>query len=77
MFSDLWQRLERRPNFDLLLDDDSKKIIWAIVKKIFDVQIFELPVARKCLVIFDRYKCVDPELGMVLEPVSIVQNVCN
>jgi hypothetical protein len=33
---------------------------------------YELPTARKSLVIFNRYDNVDPELGMILEPVSLL-----
>jgi hypothetical protein len=34
---------------------------------------YELPTPRKSLVIFNRYDNVDPELGMILEPVSAVE----
>jgi len=33
---------------------------------------YELPLPRKSLVIFNRYDNVDPELGMILEPVSVL-----
>lgn len=61
-----------RPNFACTLDEKSKAFIWNIIRQVDDIEMYELPTPRKSLVIFNRYDNVDPELGMILEPVSVL-----
>lgn len=61
-----------RPNFTCTLDEKSKAFIWNIIRQVDDIDMYELPLPRKSLVIFNRYDNVDPELGMILEPVSVL-----
>jgi hypothetical protein len=68
--SGLWTRLSYRPNFTCALDDKSKAFLWNIIRQLGDIEMYELPSARKPLVVFNRYDNVDPELGIILEPVS-------
>lgn len=49
--------------------------IWSICVQIREIVFLELETAREPLVIFDRYQFVDPDLGIILEPVSIVGEV--
>lgn len=46
--------------------------IWIICKKVKDFQFYELETSRDPLLIFDRYEYVHPDLGIILEPVSIL-----
>lgn len=61
-----------RPNFTCALDSESKGFIWNIIRQLHDIEMYELPTPRKPLVVFNRYENVDPELGMILEPVSML-----
>ena len=45
--------------------------MWNVIRQVDDIEMYELPTPRKSLVIFNRYENVDPELGMILEPVSV------
>ena len=62
--------MEERPNFTCVLDDHSKVYFWKIIRCLREVNMYELNKPRPPLVIFNRYDYVDPELGIVLEPVS-------
>lgn len=46
--------------------------VWSIIKKVKDFSFYELETPREPLVIFDRYEFVDPCLGIILEPVSML-----
>lgn len=46
--------------------------VWTICVQVKEFAFFELEKARDPLVIFDRYEFVDPDLGIILEPVSIL-----
>lgn len=74
---DLWLRLSDRPDFPLGTDFDDalKEYIWNIIKRLKSVSFFELPETRKPLVLFSRYDNVDPELGMVMEPDVLPDNI--
>lgn len=63
-------RLGACPCFPIAIDPDSQKFIWEIVKRLEDVDIFELPTERSPLVLFNRFESIDHELGNVIEPVS-------
>ncbi|KAK3919691.1 General transcription factor 3C polypeptide 1 [Frankliniella fusca] len=64
----LWVRLSACPYFPILIDSESQKFIWEIVKRLEDVDVFELPEARAPLVIFNRFALIDQDLGNVIEP---------
>jgi hypothetical protein len=55
-----------------VLDEKSKAFLWNVIRQLNDIEMYELPTARKTLIIFNRYDNVDPELGMILEPVSML-----
>jgi hypothetical protein len=55
-----------------VLDEKSKAFIWNVIRQLDDIEMYELPTPRKPLIIFNRYDNVDPELGMILEPVSLL-----
>lgn len=46
--------------------------IWSIIKKVKHFSFYELETPREPLVIFDRYEFVHPDLGIILEPVSML-----
>lgn len=56
-FSGLWVRLKHRPNFETVmsLDDNSKAFLWSMVTRDEEIQMFELEVPRRDLVIFNRF----------------------
>ncbi|GLH04289.1 Uncharacterized protein GBIM_10026 [Gryllus bimaculatus] len=64
----LFVRLKDRPEFATSLNDAFKQYIWEIICNFTEIDMFELPVPRKPLVVFNRYDYVDPELGMIQEP---------
>lgn len=46
--------------------------VWSICKKLKEFSFYELMTPREPFVIFDRYEHVHPDLGIILEPVSII-----
>ncbi|KAJ9600248.1 hypothetical protein L9F63_009473, partial [Diploptera punctata] len=71
----LWKRLAERQNFTCALDDHSKSYFWDIIRRLREVAMHELKNPRSPLVIFNRYNYVDPELGIVLEPINIPEDI--
>lgn len=71
----LWVRLGACPYFPIGIDPDSQKFIWEIVKRLEDVDIFELPTERASLVLFNRFESVDQELGDVIEPEIVPEDI--
>ncbi|PSN39178.1 hypothetical protein C0J52_14051 [Blattella germanica] len=71
----LWTRLDDRPTFTCALNEHSKSYLWNIVRRLRDVEMYELREPRAPLIIFNRYNYVDPELGMVLEPNQIPEDI--
>ncbi|XP_075554996.1 general transcription factor 3C polypeptide 1 [Dermacentor variabilis] len=64
----LWVRLQLRPNFPLSLDSKSKAFIWSALVPETRLSFYALKEPRMDLVIYDRYKHVDPNTGYVVEP---------
>ncbi|XP_070683568.1 general transcription factor 3C polypeptide 1 [Pempheris klunzingeri] len=61
----LWIRLEsRQPTFSLKLDDCTKELIWRSLINNTDLSFCRLPQQREDVVLFDRYKDIDPETGI-------------
>lgn len=68
----LWIRLANRFHDPLPLSKPFMEQVWSIIKKVKDFSFYELETPREPLVIFDRYEFVDPCLGIILEPVSML-----
>lgn len=47
--------------------------VWSIIKKVKHFSFYELEMPREPLVIFDRYEFVHPDIGIILEPVSMLK----
>ncbi|XP_044044024.1 general transcription factor 3C polypeptide 1 [Siniperca chuatsi] len=61
----LWIRLEnRQPKFPLKLDDCTKEHIWKSLISNTDLKFYQLPQERDDVVLFDRFKDIDPETGI-------------
>uniref|UniRef100_A0A7N6FIA8 General transcription factor IIIC subunit 1 n=1 Tax=Anabas testudineus TaxID=64144 RepID=A0A7N6FIA8_ANATE len=61
----LWKRLEdRKPKFPLTLDECTKEFIWKSLVSNSDLTFYELPQEREDVVLFDRYKDIDPDTGI-------------
>lgn len=68
---DLWTRLLKRPHFCPQPSDGAVKIfLWDVVRRLRSVEFYELPEPRPPLLIYDRFEHIDPDLGMIIEPVS-------
>ncbi|XP_002414457.3 general transcription factor 3C polypeptide 1 [Ixodes scapularis] len=64
----LWIRLKDRPKFPFALDDKSKAFIWRSIVPDARLDFYRLQEPRQELVLYDRYKHVDPDSGYVIEP---------
>ncbi|XP_071360613.1 general transcription factor 3C polypeptide 1 [Trachinotus anak] len=61
----LWIRLEdRQPKFPLKLDDCTKELVWRSLISNTDLKFYKLPEEREDVVLFDRFKDIDPETGI-------------
>ncbi|XP_042341203.1 general transcription factor 3C polypeptide 1 [Plectropomus leopardus] len=61
----LWIRLEsRKPKFPLKLDDCTKELIWRSIINNTELRVYELPKEREDVVLFDRFKDIDPDTGI-------------
>lgn len=67
----LWVRLQLRPNFPLSLDSKSKAFMWRALVADTRLSFYVLAEPRIDLVVYDRYKNVDPNTGYVVEPKSL------
>lgn len=65
----LWKRVGCRLKLSFPLNSKLKNQIWAFVQNAKCLQLFELPVERELLKLFDRADSADPFFG-VNEPVS-------
>ncbi|KAG8234936.1 hypothetical protein J437_LFUL015504 [Ladona fulva] len=63
----LWTRLSERPGLCVTSDNCFKSYIWNLIKRLKDVEMYELKEPRKDLVLFNRFLYVDPELGTVID----------
>ncbi|XP_010777152.1 general transcription factor 3C polypeptide 1-like, partial [Notothenia coriiceps] len=61
----LWIRLEnRKPAFPLKLDDHTKELVWRSLINNTELKLYQLPQERDDVVLFDRFKGIDPETGI-------------
>nr|XP_050861343.1 general transcription factor 3C polypeptide 1 [Vespula vulgaris] len=71
----LWLRLAYRFNDSLPFSQAFMIQIWSICVKVKEFTFYKLEVPRKPLVIFDRYEFVDPDLGIILEPDDVPEDI--
>uniref|UniRef100_A0A6V7I8R1 Uncharacterized protein n=1 Tax=Bracon brevicornis TaxID=1563983 RepID=A0A6V7I8R1_9HYME len=71
----LWQRMAMRIQIDLPLPLPMMDQIWQICITTKELSFYELETPREKLIIFDRYKFVDPDLGTILEPDNIPEDI--
>ncbi|KAK2817334.1 hypothetical protein Q5P01_025525 [Channa striata] len=61
----LWIRLEHRePKFPLKLDEGTKEYIWRSLVFNEEFKLYVLPQDRDDVVLYDRYKGIDPDTGI-------------
>ncbi|KAJ4944248.1 hypothetical protein JOQ06_012793, partial [Pogonophryne albipinna] len=61
----LWIRLEnRKPAFPLKLDDHTKELVWRSLINNTELKLYQMPQERDDVVLFDRFKDIDPETGI-------------
>lgn len=63
----LWIRLENRASkFPLKLDPLTKQLLWTSLVHNTDISFHRLPQEREDIVLFDRFKDIDPDTGIQL-----------
>ena len=73
-FPSLWLRLANRPGYSLGLSDEAKQFVWECVLRLQEVTLYQLDQPRGDLVLHDRYRHMDGDLGIVLEPEVLPQS---
>ncbi|XP_012253071.2 general transcription factor 3C polypeptide 1 isoform X2 [Athalia rosae] len=71
----LWQRLSLRLQEPPPLAKAFMEQVWAICVEVDGVDYYELKIPREKLVIFDRYEFIDPDLGTILEPDEVPNDI--
>ncbi|KAF7988582.1 hypothetical protein HCN44_001155 [Aphidius gifuensis] len=71
----LWSRLSIRLDCKLPLSEFFMEQIWKICLSVKDLKFYELQNERDKLVIFDRYKYVDEDLGTIQEPDDVPDDI--
>lgn len=72
LFLALWIRLANRFHDELPFPKSFKEQVWTMCKRIKDFSFYKLNTPREPLVLFDRYEFVDPDFGIIFEPVSVL-----
>ncbi|XP_074040495.1 general transcription factor 3C polypeptide 1 isoform X2 [Leptinotarsa decemlineata] len=63
----LWKRLLTGLDGPLDINQNLKRFMWKIMKKNAHIEFYELPQPRKELLIYDRFKYLNTEIGVVME----------
>ncbi|XP_015608744.1 general transcription factor 3C polypeptide 1 [Cephus cinctus] len=71
----LWKRLSLRLHNPLPFSQSFIEQLWGICLQIRELRFYKLESPREKLVIFDRYEYVDPDLGMILEPANVPNDI--
>ncbi|XP_014614359.1 PREDICTED: general transcription factor 3C polypeptide 1 [Polistes canadensis] len=71
----LWLRLAHRFNNPLQCTQQFMNQIWSMCVNLQEFTFYKLKVPRNPLVIYDRYEFVDPDLGIILEPDNIPEDI--
>ncbi|KAK2581360.1 hypothetical protein KPH14_008126 [Odynerus spinipes] len=71
----LWLRLSHRFHDPLPLPQAFMTQVWSICVKVKEFTFYKLESPRKKLVLFDRYEFVDPDLGIILEPDNVPEDI--
>ncbi|XP_066593076.1 general transcription factor 3C polypeptide 1 [Prorops nasuta] len=71
----LWIRLANRLSDPIPLLQPFKEQVWSICLQIKEFEFYELNVPRDKLIIVDRYEYVDPDIGTILEPDNLPEDI--
>ncbi|XP_015124460.1 general transcription factor 3C polypeptide 1 [Diachasma alloeum] len=71
----LWQRLAIRLQINHPFPFPLMEQIWSICTSTNNLLFYELETPRPPLVIYDRYEFVDPEMGTILEPEVVPEDI--
>merc|ERR1719233_1340380 len=71
----LWLRLGNRPGYTLGLSDTAKHFVWQVIELLDQVTFYCLDLPRGDLVIHDRYQHMDSDLGIVIEPDHLPEDI--
>ena len=71
----LWLRLGNRPGYTLGLSEAAKQFVWEVIELLDQVTYYRLEQARGDLVIHDRYQHMDSDLGIVIEPDDLPEDI--
>ena len=71
----LWLRLADRPDYNLGVTPEAKQFIWECVLHLEEVSLYQLEQPRGDLVLHNRYLHMDGDLGIVIEPEDLPQDI--
>jgi len=71
----LWLRLQNNPHYSLGFSPAAKNFVWEVIITLEDVNFFKLSEERNMLFIHDRYKHMDGDLGIVIEPETLPEDI--
>jgi len=71
----VWLRLRARPGYTLGLSDNAKQFVWEIIERLDQVCFYRLKQPRPDLVLHDRYQHMDGDLGIVIEPDDLPEDI--
>ncbi|KAF7988493.1 hypothetical protein HCN44_001066 [Aphidius gifuensis] len=71
----LWTRLSIRLDSPLPMSEYFMEQVWEVCISIKDLKFYELPKARTKLVLFNRYNYVDEDLGTIIEPDDVPDDI--
>ncbi|XP_046745508.1 general transcription factor 3C polypeptide 1 [Diprion similis] len=71
----LWQRLSLRLHDPLPLSKPFMEQVWSICLEVDGLDYYKLQTPRNKLIIFDRYEHIDPDLGTILEPDEVPEDI--
>ena len=71
----LWLRLEARPGYTLGTTARARQFVWQCVQAMDQVHCYLLAEPRNELVLHDRYQHMDGDLGIVIEPENLPEDI--
>ncbi|XP_046623037.1 general transcription factor 3C polypeptide 1 isoform X1 [Neodiprion virginianus] len=71
----LWQRLSLRLHDPPPLSKPFMEQVWSICIEVDGIDYYKLEAPRNKLIIFDRYEHIDPDLGTILEPDEVPEDI--
>ena len=71
----LWIRLSERPRYSHGLTQQAKDFVWECILGLEEISFYKLHQSRGDLVLYDRYQHMDGDLGIVIEPDNLPEDI--